>query len=101
MLGSSNLTATEAALPNGHQVVFLHHGKSKELLREIIHQIGATRVVTPTCGGGPLVDALLEAGVKGLLLCRSDAHTEFLREHAMIKIRNMSADPSLPKYYLS
>ena len=47
------------------------------------------------------MDALLEAGVKGLLLCRSDAHTEFLREHAMIKIRNMSADPSLPKYYLS
>ena len=76
------------------EIVCFHHEKTVELYEEIIHHVDADFVVVGAPGSGNMAMAMLNMGVKGLLLTRNDAHTEMINDRITQHILAESLKPN-------
>ncbi len=100
ILGTVNLSKIELDLMPSDDVTLLHHDKCEKILREVMHQCDASRIVTCTVGGRPLITAMLANEISGLLLCKTDAHLKLVKDHALSLIRILSTNPN-SRFYLA
>ena len=85
--GNASLPRQERALGPDKKVPLFTHEVHPKVWREHFHTLGCGRVVTPSCGGGPLLKAMLQSEVLGLLICNNAHHQRHLEDYVRYYIR--------------
>ena len=98
--GPSCIPRPERTLPDQTQVPVYTHEVHPRVWVEHFHATDVGRVVSPTPGGGPLLKALLQQEVLGLLLCRTNEHRAHLEEYAARHIRLDAMSNQDSRFYM-
>ena len=87
--GPNSIPLPEKDLPMDTMVPLTSNERHVRVWREHFKATGCTRVVTPTIGSGLMLKAMSLSRVKGLILCKNQAHMNhlkaFMKEFFMIE----------------
>ena len=98
--GLSNLPRTERAFPDNALIPLHSHCKNKMIFKELCHTASAKRVVTPT-PQPIMLKALVDHGVKTLVIYKNDAHYDFLFKYIKRHIAMEATTNVRCPYYIS
>ena len=102
ILGISGMSVRDQTCDHKKEMIMLNHEKDAKVIEEIMHHVGAKKVISPTVGMLSLSIAILRRSGTALFLFRNPSHQEVWRAKLLEWLRlEVSTNPTFQPHYLS